>query len=60
MLVLSRNVVEKVMVGDDVVVTILGVEGDRVKVGVTAPKDRGVHREEIYKRIQKEKQRSGS
>ena len=43
------------MVGDDVTITVLGVKGNQVRVGVDAPKDVGVHREEIYQRIQREK-----
>tara|TARA_B100001029_G_scaffold163617_1_gene153872 strand:+ start:578 stop:748 length:171 start_codon:yes stop_codon:yes gene_type:complete len=43
------------MVGDDVTITVLGVKGNQVRIGVNAPKDVAVHREEIYQRIQKEK-----
>lgn len=55
MLILTRRVGESLMVGDDVTITVLGVKGNQVRIGVNAPKDVGVHREEIYQRIQQEK-----
>lgn len=55
MLVLTRNIGEAIMLGDDVKVTVLGVRGNQVRIGVSAPKEVAVHREEIYQRIQKEK-----
>jgi len=55
MLILTRRVGETLMVGDDVSLTILGVKGNQVRVGVNAPKEISVHREEIYHRIQREK-----
>ncbi|EIU7197141.1 carbon storage regulator CsrA [Pseudomonas aeruginosa] len=55
MLILARRVGETLMVGDDVTVTVLGVKGNQVRIGVNAPKEVAVHREEIYQRIQKEK-----
>lgn len=55
MLILTRRVNETLMIGDEVSVTVLGVKGNQVRIGITAPKDVGVHREEIYGRIQKEK-----
>ena len=55
MLILTRRVGETLMIGDDVSVTVLGVKGNQVRIGVNAPKDVAVHREEIYQRIQREK-----
>ena len=55
MLILTRRVGETLMVGDNVTVTVLGVKGNQVRIGVNAPKDVAVHREEIYERIQREK-----
>ncbi len=54
MLILTRRVGETLMVGDEVSVTVLGVKGNQVRIGINAPKDVSVHREEIYLRIQKE------
>lgn len=54
MLILTRRVGETLIIGDNVKVTVLGVRGHQVRVGVDAPKDVSVHREEIYKRIQDE------
>ncbi|MFH1614235.1 MAG: carbon storage regulator CsrA [Planctomycetota bacterium] len=55
MLVLSRQKDESIMIGDDVEVTIVDVRGDKVRLGITAPKSIGVHRKEIYEAIQREK-----
>ena len=54
MLILTRRVGESVMIGDEVTVTVLGVKGNQVRLGVNAPKDVAVHREEIYQRIANE------
>ena len=56
MLILTRRVGETVMIGNDVTVTILGVKGNQVRVGINAPKNVAVHREEIYDRIKRELQ----
>ena len=54
MLILTRRVGETLMVGDDVTVTIIGVKANQVRIGVSAPKNVAVHRQEIYERIQRE------
>jgi carbon storage regulator len=56
MLILTRRVGETVMIGDDVTITVLGVKGNQVRVGINAPKNVAVHREEIYERIKREQQ----
>ncbi len=60
MLILTRRVGESVMIGDEVTVTVLGVKGNQVRIGVTAPKSVSVHRQEIYERIRAEQSDGGA
>jgi carbon storage regulator len=59
MLILTRRVGETVVIGDEVQVTVLGVKGNQVRLGVNAPRDVTVHRQEIYERIREEKGAGG-
>ncbi|HET7675493.1 MAG TPA: carbon storage regulator CsrA [Gammaproteobacteria bacterium] len=56
MLILTRRIGETVMIGDEVSITVLGVKGNQVRLGVNAPREVAVHREEIYSRIKNEQQ----
>ena len=60
MLILTRRVGETLMIGDEVTVTVLGVKGNQVRIGVNAPKEVSVHREDIYQRIHAEKSQQSS
>lgn len=60
MLILTRRAGETVMIGSDVTITVLGVKGNQVRIGINAPKDVAVHREEIYERIQGEQKAEGA
>ncbi|MGE5625685.1 MAG: carbon storage regulator CsrA [Bacillota bacterium] len=59
MLILTRRVGETLMIGDEVTVTVLGVKGNQVRLGVNAPRTVAVHREEIYERIKREQEGGG-
>ena len=55
MLILTRNRDEKIMIGDKIIITIVEIRGDKARIGIEAPKEVSVHREEVYKAIQREK-----
>lgn len=55
MLILTRRIGEAIVIGDDVNITLLGVTGNQIRIGITAPREVGVYREEVYKKIQREK-----
>ena len=57
MLILTRKVGEAILIGDDVTITVLGVKGNQVRIGIAAPKDMAVHREEIHEKIRQEKEK---
>ena len=59
MLILTRRVGETVMIGNEVTVTVLGVKGNQVRIGINAPKNVAVHREEIFERIKREREDGG-
>lgn len=59
MLILTRRIGETVVIGDDISITVLGVKGNQVRLGVNAPRDVSVHREEIYQRIKFEQEQKG-
>ena len=58
MLILTRHLGETIVIGDDVTVSVLGIQGSQVRLGINAPKDTSVHRLEIYQRIQNEKNKA--
>lgn len=59
MLILTRRIGEVLRIGDDVAITVLGIKGNQVRIGIDAPKDVAVHREEIYQRIKSETEQDG-
>lgn len=59
MLILTRKVNETLMVGDDVSVTVLGIKGGQIRIGINAPRDVAVHRQEVYEKILQERKEVG-
>jgi carbon storage regulator len=59
MLILTRRVGESLMISDDMKVTVLGIKGNQIRIGVSAPQEVAVHREEIYNRILREREQDG-
>jgi carbon storage regulator len=59
MLILSRRVGESLIIRDDMKVTVLGISGNQIRIGVTAPREVAVHREEVYNRILREREQDG-
>ncbi len=60
MLVLSRKQDESIMIGDSIVIKIVSIQGDKVRIGIEAPKDVSIHREEVYQAIQRERTQDGT
>jgi len=60
MLILTRRVGEALMIGKDIIVTVLSVNGNQIRIGIKAPKDIPVHREEVYERIEREERPGAS